>query len=137
MSDAEAWRAELQAHKRRLAILKEQAAIQGISREPRLDIEIEDIERQISDLQRKLGLVPDTGLTPAEPAAVSPPISAGRDAIVANISGSSKDGWILRISGRRAGLCCLGLRRERQQMAQRPTNHRRHLYSQCYNYTSG
>jgi hypothetical protein len=92
MSDAEAWRAELQAHKRRLAILKEQAAIQGISRDPRLDIEIEDIERQIADLQRKLGQIPDTAVTPAEPpaAAVQPPISAGRDAIVANISGSSK-----------------------------------------------
>ncbi len=92
MSDAEAWRAELQAHKRRLAILKEQAAIQGISRDPRLDIEIADIESQIADLQRKLGQIPDASLAPAEPPAsvAQAPISAGRDAIVANISGSSK-----------------------------------------------
>src|SRR6266511_2133750 len=92
MSDAEAWRAELQAHKRRLAILKEQAAIQGISRDPRLDIEIADIESQIADLQRKLGQIPDASLVPAEPPAsvAQAPISAGRDAIVANISGSSK-----------------------------------------------
>jgi hypothetical protein len=92
MSDAEAWRAELQAHKRRLAILKEQAAIQGISRDPRLDIEIADIERQIADLQRKLGQIPDASSAPAEPpaSAAQAPISAGRDAIVANISGSSR-----------------------------------------------
>jgi hypothetical protein len=92
MSDAQAWRAELQAHKRRLAILKEQAAIQGISRDPRLDIEMEDIERQIADLQRRLGQIPDTPLEPSEPNAVAaqPSISASGDAIVANISGSSK-----------------------------------------------
>jgi len=92
MSDAEAWRAELQAHKRRLAILKEQAAIEGISRDPRLDIEIEDIERQIVDLQRRLGQIPDTTIEHSEaPApAAQPSISASGDAIVANISGSSK-----------------------------------------------
>src|SRR5690242_10744488 len=92
MSDAEAWRAELQAHKRRLAILKEQAALEGISRDPRLANEFEENERQVTAFKRSLCQDPDTTIESSEPpiSVAQPSISASGDAIVANISGSSK-----------------------------------------------
>jgi len=42
---------ELAAHKRRLALLRERAALQGLGRDPSIDIEIEDIEKRIADLE--------------------------------------------------------------------------------------
>jgi hypothetical protein len=91
MSDTDAWQIELQAHKRRLALLKEQAALQGASVDPSISLEIEDIERQVAELERKLSGAPAATTTPAPPGAppVSPgAVTAGDDVIIATISAS-------------------------------------------------
>jgi hypothetical protein len=44
-------------HKRRLRVLEEQQALRGASTPPEIIIEIEDIARQIADLDAQLALL--------------------------------------------------------------------------------
>lgn len=50
-------------HKRRLQLLKEQEALYGISCDPRILIEIKDIEAKIADLQSELNKATRTTIT--------------------------------------------------------------------------
>jgi hypothetical protein len=91
MSDTEAWQIELQAHKRRLAILKEQAALQGMHSDPSVNIEIQDIERQVAELERKLAGAPAAstpGVAPSTPPISPGAVTAGDDVIIATVSAS-------------------------------------------------
>lgn len=58
MADSEALRSELLAHRRRLALLRERAAIEGYATDPSVLLEIQDIERQISQIEAQ-GVDPD------------------------------------------------------------------------------
>lgn len=51
-------------HQRRLQKLKERRATQGISTDPAIKIEIEDIEAEIASLQGQLAALPDPSLPP-------------------------------------------------------------------------
>lgn len=91
MSDTQAWQNELQAHQRRLAMLREQAAFQGMRVDPSVTIEIEDIERQVAELERKLGYPPSAsppGAPPSTPLIAPGAVTAGDDVIIATVSAS-------------------------------------------------
>lgn len=81
--DQTARAAELQAHRRRLNLLREKAAFLGSSRDPSVDMEIEDIERRVAELE---------GAGVSEPGAADPrpwwaalPVQAGGDVFFTNI----------------------------------------------------
>lgn len=74
---------ELVAHRRRLAALRERAALQGYAADPATQIEIADIEQAIAKLAPQIN-------GDASPTVVSPPQRASTgDTITATISGSS------------------------------------------------
>lgn len=62
----------IQQHQRRLQILKEQQAMYGLSVDPRIPIEIEDIETEIEKLQAELATLPGSPPQPIAPAGASP-----------------------------------------------------------------
>jgi hypothetical protein len=67
MPDIEDLQNEIKSYKRRLQKLKERKALQGLSADPSLDIEIEDIEAKVNELSAQLRLL--AVQTPTAPAA--------------------------------------------------------------------
>ena len=55
MADDDAARRELAAHERRLAALREKAALLGYAADPATTLEIADIEQAIAALRQRLG----------------------------------------------------------------------------------
>lgn len=83
MADDDATRRELTAHERRLAALRERAALLGYAADPATTLEIADIEQAIAALRQRLGGAP----APEQPATSwldALPRAAG-DVITANI----------------------------------------------------
>ena len=88
MADDDAARRELAAHERRLAALREKAALLGYASDPATTLEIADIEQTIATLRQRLGAAP----APEQPAASwldALPRAAG-DLIAANIGAGAQ-----------------------------------------------
>jgi hypothetical protein len=85
MTDPDALRAELAAHQRRLAILREQAAIAGRNADPAVLLEIQDITARVDVIERQLAgqPAPQPDAAPADWLRGLP--GAAGDVIVANI----------------------------------------------------
>jgi hypothetical protein len=85
MTDPDALRAELVAHQRRLAILREQAAIAGRNADPAVLLEIQDITARVDVIERQLAgqPAPQPDAAPADWLRWLP--GAAGDVIVANI----------------------------------------------------
>ena len=84
MDDRTTLQREIAAHERRLAVLREQAALKGYSTDPATTLEIADIEQTIAKLRDQLG-------QPAAEATTAPPVFVPQptgDVITATISGS-------------------------------------------------
>lgn len=86
----------IRQHNRRLQRLKEQRAVEGISVDPKIVIQIEDIEAELEQLRAELATLPkdDETATSTPPDGLSPLESRSSGVTIGNITGGIEDSII-------------------------------------------